>query len=103
MIVLGAGYDVIIEGMFKKEKYKPLFERLLRDFDGETYIYYFNISLKETVSRHKTREKSKQFGAKEMKEWYYLAEPLEIGSEYIIPEDSKEEDTVTLIQRQTRL
>jgi predicted kinase len=103
MIALGAGYDVIIEGIFRKEKYKSMFERLQREFEGETYLYYFDIGFEETVARHTTREKSEHFGAEEMNQWYHLAEPLEMESEHIIPEHSAETDTIALIQRQTQL
>ena len=98
MTALGAGYDVIVEGIFKKEKYKPMFERLMDAFDGEKYIYYFDIGFDETVRRHGTREKSAMFSAEDMKEWYFMAEPLDVDSEYHIPGISGADETIKLIQ-----
>ena len=103
MTALDAGYDVIVEGIFKKEKYKPMFERLMDAFDGEKYVYYFDIGFDETVRRHGTREKSAMFGAKDMKEWYFMAEPLGIDLEYHILETSGADDTIKLIQSRAGL
>lgn len=100
---LNAGYDVIVEGIFRKEKYKPMFEKLKGSFDGKTYIYYFNISFEETVVRHGTRDKAALFGPEDMKQWYHLAEPLEIEGEQHIPEHSTQSDTVALIRAQVKL
>jgi predicted kinase len=103
MITLNAGYDVIIEGIFRKEKYKPMFERLIRDSGSEVHVYYFDISFEETTKRHTTREKSNLFSAEEMKAWYHLGAPLEIEAEQHIPEYSSEQETIALIRAQTEI
>lgn len=103
MIALKAGYNVILEGIFRKSKYLPAIQRIMKDFVGNTYIYYFNIGFDETVNRHSSRAKSEVFDADEMKEWYHLAEPLGIDHEQYISEDMKIQETIKLIQKQTNL
>lgn len=101
-IALEAGYVVIIEGIFGKEKYLPTFKALLQHAK-ETHIYYFDISFDETVIRHNTRSKRNLFDADEMRKWYYLAEPLGLKNEQIIHESMSEDETISLITQQTKL
>lgn len=103
LVALRADYNVIIEGIFRKEKYLKMFERLMQDSAGPSYVYYLDVSFDETAKRHTTRAKSALFSAAEMREWYSLAEPLGVKDEITIPEHMSEADTIRLIRSQTRL
>jgi len=102
-ICLQAGYNVIIEGIFRKEKYARMFQKLIEGFTGESYTYYFNISFDETAKRHATRDKAALFTSEKMKEWYSMAEPLGISQENEIPEHMSEAEIIQLIRNQTGL
>lgn len=96
--LLHAGYNILIEGIFRKEKYKPMFERLMREHSGANYVYFLNVSFEETVKRHSTREKSKLFGHQDMQAWYHMAEPLDVDGEIIIEESSSTDESVLRIR-----
>lgn len=98
MIALNADYDVIIEGIFRKEKYLKMFEQLASEFIGKKYFYYFDISFNETVKRHKTREKSNHFSVEEMKDWYSMTQPLGLVTEQIIHENMSKTEIIELIR-----
>jgi predicted kinase len=102
-IALDAGYSVIVEGIFRKKKYLPIFQSLIQNFGGKSYIYYFDISFEETARRHATRDKNKLFSAAEMKKWYGMAAPLGFDDEYIIGQDLAENSIVRLIQNHTNV
>ncbi|HEX8182437.1 MAG TPA: AAA family ATPase [Candidatus Saccharimonadales bacterium] len=99
LTILSAGYDVIIEGIFRKQKYLPMFEQLMDNHAGENYMFYFDISFEETVRRHSTRSKATQFGRDEMQDWYDLAEPLSTKNEYIIKEASSLTESTKFIKK----
>jgi len=89
-------YNVIIEGILIRERYGKMLHELIEIFD-ETYIYYFNISLSETLRRHQTKINSHEFGEKEMREWYIEDDQLNILGEVIITDEKSEEEILALI------
>ena|SRR3990167_1155909 len=97
------GYDVIMDGIYRPERYDNPLEKLFSGHDGENYIFYFDISLDETIKRHAGREKSKLFGEKELTEWYSKPTAMGYDFEYAIPEHSTIEKTLELIRSKTGL
>lgn len=53
--VLQDGYDVILEGILSVKSYGEVFETIFAEHPQENYIFYFDISLEETLRRHKAR------------------------------------------------
>jgi len=89
------GYDVIIEGIFPKEKYESMLKELTEKFNGSTHAYYFDISFDETLRRHQT--KSADFGEKEMRDWWREKDYLGTEGEKYISENLSEDEIVDLI------
>lgn len=101
LTALAYGYDVIMDGIYRPEGHDNPLEKLFEGHDGENYIFYFDVSLDETIKRHAGREKSKLFGEKELTEWYSKPTAMGYDFEYAIPEDSTIEQTVKLIRSKT--
>lgn len=61
---------VILEGIMNVEWYQSLFELALQLYGTRVYAYYFDIPFEETLRRHQTRAKCKEFGEDEMRKWW---------------------------------
>lgn len=86
-IALDGGYEVIIDGFYRVDDYPNLLDEIIGSNNSQSYMFYFDTSLHETIRRHKTRKKSKQFGETELREWYYKPKPSGVhDNEYGIPE-----------------
>lgn len=96
---LEKGYTVVLEGILSKPKYKEVLVRLMEKAGCNVGVFYIDVSLEETVRRHKNKAVADEFGEEEMKSWYQPKNYLDIPGEVIIPEDSSLEETVALIQR----
>ena len=103
LTALANGYDVIMDGIYRPNGYDNPLEKLFDGHDGENYIFYFDISLDESIKRHAGREKSKLFGEKELTEWYSKPTAMGYDFEYAIAEDSTVEQTLDLIRTKTGL
>ncbi len=97
------GYDVILEGILSVRSYSEVLEELFRQHPRENYMFYFDISLDETISRHNTRPNRHEFGEAEMREWYPTAHRSNHELERVIPETSSIEQTTKLIKQTARL
>lgn len=94
---LDLGYTVIIEGIFATGKYLDVLSRVIDYAECDTFVYYLDVSLEETLRRHATKPESADFGEDKVREWYKQDHHLGIANEIIIPESSVE-DTLTLIK-----
>lgn len=101
LYALENGYDVVLDGIFNIRKHKELLDELIAKHPSENYFYYFDIPFDETVRRHGTRDKVKQFGAEKMKDWYDAASPAGYDGEVVIAADMSEDDILKLIDNQT--
>ncbi len=79
------GYNVILEGILYSGRYKKMLRQLIKLCPNHS-IYYFDISLEETLKRHVTKPNSDEFGEKELREWYKAKDVLGFKGEKIIPE-----------------
>ncbi|MDC7219169.1 MAG: AAA family ATPase [Spirochaetales bacterium] len=100
---LEAGYDVILEGILSLRSYEDILKRLVENHPGESHMFYFDISLEETIRRHHSREGNFLFDDDAMREWYPGSTMRFPGNEVTIAEDSPLEETVDKIIRVSRL
>jgi len=98
---LSGGFDVIADGIFNISSYKEIFDSIIAAHGGEVYMYYFDISLEETVRRHQTRIKKDEFGETEMQKWYSTASPAGYEFEIRVGEDLSEDEIVQKILLET--
>ena len=85
---------VIMEGIFIADWYRELFEAAIKLYGSDIYAYYFDIPFEETVRRHQTRDKSNEFGADEMREWWKEKDYLDLIKEVTITEDMSKDRIV---------
>ena len=78
------GYDVIVEGIFVNERYGNMLKKLISDFPGESYVYYFDIPIEVTLQRHSSKPNAHEFGEKELREWYIEKDYLGTTNERMI-------------------
>lgn len=95
---LGKGYTVIVEGILSKPKYKEVLMKLVASADCESHIYYIDVSLKETLKRHKTKPIADEVTDEQLTSWYQPKNYLDVPGEIVIDESSTLEETVNLIK-----
>lgn len=102
LIALHDGYDVILEGILSVQAYGEVLDDIFTQHPKENYIFYFNVSLEETIKRHTMKRLDPElpsFGEKEMREWYDNAHRSNHELESIIPETFSPEQTVDFIKK----
>jgi energy-coupling factor transporter ATP-binding protein EcfA2 len=87
---------VIIEGILNTRMYKTMLSELIDAFD-ESHVYYYDISLKETIARHKTKPNANDFGIVELTAWFTDKDYLDSPNEKIISETMSVDETVKMI------
>jgi energy-coupling factor transporter ATP-binding protein EcfA2 len=91
------GYNVVLEGILYNKIYGQMLNELVRSFDGNAYVYYFDIAFEETLRRHGTLPPEIGFGEAEMRKWWHEKDFLGIKNEIIIDESLSEDETVDTI------
>lgn len=94
---LNKEYTVILEDILSKPKYRDLIIKLINTAERKSAVFYIDVSLEETIRRHKTKPVANDFGEKELRSWYQPKNYLNIPGEIIIDEKSTLEETVSLI------
>ncbi len=94
------GYDVILEGILYSPRYGSMIKNLLK-MTPNHFVYYFDVSLEETLRRHKTKPDSHEFGEKEIRSWYRKNDLLRVEGEKIIRETSSLQTTIRKILKET--
>ncbi|HHT7240254.1 kinase [Bacillus sp. JJ927] len=87
---------VIVEGILSTRKYKTMLTELIDIFE-ESHVYYYDISLKETIARHKTKPNRDDFGEPEITAWYTNKDFLNSPNEKIISETMSVDETIKMI------
>ena len=104
LIALENGYDVILEGILGEKSYSKVFEDIFAKHPEENYIYYFDISIEETIRRHKTRTvRDPGFTPEDMKSWFPAAHRSNHKFEKVIPEESSARDSAEFIVQTSAL
>ena len=93
------GYDVIVEGIFRKKKYGEMLAKLINDFNGEAFIYYFDVTFEETVRRHSLKPNRHEFGEAEMRDWWEDADYMNIAGEKFVTDAMSEDEAVEMMYR----
>jgi hypothetical protein len=88
----GIDYDVIVEGILVRKRYGTMLRELVELFD-EVYVYYFDISLEETLRRHQTKPNSHEFGEQQLRDWYVKQDTIGLPDEKIFT-DNQSEDAI---------
>lgn len=99
---LGRGYDVILEGILNFPRYGGMLKKLVDQFPNN-FVYYFEVSLEETLKRHVTKPNAHEFGEKEMRQWYKVMDLTGFRNEVIIAENSSLQETLEKILSETLL
>jgi len=94
---LDNGYNVILEGILSRPKYGDLLGELMDYEETKSHVFYIDVSLEETIQRHKTKPIASEVSDEKLKEWYQEKNYLEFENEVIIPEESSLQETVGLI------
>lgn len=98
LIGLRLGFDVIFDGNFTATAHDPFLEKLLSAHPEETYLFYLDASLEETLKRHETKSHPR-IAKEKMKEVYPYASPIGHEKEIIIPHVSSLEQTIEHITK----
>lgn len=75
---------VVLEGILSNEKYSEMLHKLLKDFRGDSHVYYIDVSFEETLRRHATKDNHQEFGDNEMKLWWKERDYLGVPNEKFI-------------------
>jgi hypothetical protein len=94
---LDHGYHVIVEGILDAGRYGDMLRVLRDDHRGQTSCFYWDVSFEETLRRHATKAKAKEFGETEMRAWFRPGDLLPFVAETIIRESTSLDEAVTLV------
>jgi predicted kinase len=90
------GYDVIVEGIFVNERYGDMLRKLIEDFNGRAYVYYFDVPIEITLERHAFKPNAHEFGEKELRSWWVEKDYLHTLNEKHIPAQMTEDEIVEM-------
>ena len=94
---LDKGYTVIIEGILSKPKYRNSLIKLMESTSCKSSVFYIDVSIEETIERHKTKPIATEVTAEQLRSWYQPKNYLDVPGEVIIDETSTLEETIGLI------
>jgi predicted kinase len=100
---LDHGYHVVLDGILVSDRYEPMLAALRRDHAGQSFFYYLEASLAETLRRHDTRPQAAEFTHADMRSWYRPMDLLAALAEVVIPETSTLRQTTARILADTAL
>jgi len=92
-------YTVIVEGILSKPKYRDLLMELMAIPDCDSSAFYIDVSVEETIKRHKTKPIADEVTDEQLRSWYQPKNYLDVPGEVIIDEASTFEETVDLIKK----
>lgn len=97
-IALDEGYDVILEGILTKKSYGVILDDIFSHHEGPVHLFYFKVSLEETIRRNDDRFEEPGFTADTMRRWFPSAGPLGYSYEHILPESFEQKKVVQFIR-----
>ena len=100
---LDQGYHAVLDGILNADRYEQMLAGLQRDHLGQSYFYYLDVTMDETLRRHALRPQVSEFGPDDMRRWYRSRDLLRSVEERVIPETSSLQQTVDLILEDTHL
>jgi predicted kinase len=96
LFCLAEGYDVVLEGILRSERYRELLSELVAAADS-AYLFYLDVSFSETLRRHRTKPNAHEFGEREMREWFRERDVLGVENEEVLGEALSADDAVERI------
>lgn len=88
---------VIVEGILDEGRYGDMLRGLIRYYDQNADIYYFDVPFEETVKRHNNRPKKLEFGEDSLRSWWMPQDFLEEANEIILTSEMTQEDVIEKI------
>ncbi|UUV32275.1 AAA family ATPase [Amycolatopsis roodepoortensis] len=101
--LLDAGWPVIVEGILSSTFYRPALQDLVAAHRGRTLLYFLQVELIETFTRHASRPEAAEFSTADMATWFEPDDRLGIPGEVVIPQTSSLRDTVERICRDAQI
>jgi predicted kinase len=103
LAALADGYDVILEGILNVRSYGGVLDEIFAAHTSNNFLYYFDVSLPETLRRHTSRKTAEHtFTEEDMRDWYPAAHASHHDLERVIPESSTALETLSRILEETR-
>ena len=96
---LDHGYVVIVEGILSKPKYRDILMELMNAPDCNSAVFYIDVSIEETIERHKTKPIASEVTDEQLRSWYQPKNYLDVPGEVIIDETYTLEQTVDVIKK----
>jgi predicted kinase len=100
---LDHGYHVVLDGILYADRYEQMLAGLNQEHRGLSCFYYLDVSMDETLRRHRTRPQAAEFGADDMRDWYRPRDLLASIREHIVPETSTLQQTIDMIVAESGL
>lgn len=80
-----------------KHRYEELLLDLIRFYNGEAVICYFDLSFEKTLERHNMRPQSQDFGEASLQKWWTPKDVLGVPGEQLLTEEMSKQAIVELI------
>jgi predicted kinase len=100
---LDHGYHVIVEGMMLASRYATTLGELIAGHRGPSHVFYLDVSLRETLRRHRGKDGLDGVTDDHLRSWYTERDLLGVPAETVIDESSTFEHTVTTILHESGL
>ena len=99
LTALNDGYDVILEGILATQSYVDDLSEIFTRHPTENYLFYFDISLEETIRRHQTRpsRNTATYTEGKLRTFYPTTYIQAHVNERIVPEEFSIEETLAYI------
>lgn len=93
------GYDVILEGILSAKSYANDLNEIFSKHPTENHLFYFDISLEETIRRHRTRpsRNTPTYAESDLRTFYQGVYDSVHENEKIISESSSVDETLAYI------
>lgn len=92
------GYNVIVEGIFLAEHYRDMLREVIAEHPGPTHVFYLDVSLEETLRRHRTRPLAAELPSGVVRSWYVPSDTLGVPGEIVLDGSADLETTVEEIR-----
>lgn len=67
---LDHGLHVVVEGILYSHSYAEMLTNLMRDHQGQTAAFYYDLPFADTLARHETKPEAAEYGVELMADWY---------------------------------
>lgn len=96
---LDRGLHVVIEGILHSECYGAMLAALRHDHRGVTRCYRYDLSLDETLRRHRTKPLAAEVTEDQVGSWYRATDPVPELQETVLGPELSEAETLATVLR----